>query len=468
MNTKNLPDYYPVYKDLSDRMNTNHSDQKQKDPDLKKDLSPQPQPPESDPYISPVMLNAEEITDLSLKYGFSPFQTVILLLKNAFEGHIFLTWQIRPDRLFIDGTLQFRAKPEPMIACFYKAFDRYKPGLIESWKLLQEKTLCLGGINFDLMIHTIIVNHLIRLPVSLFSLYDIRSFSDTLSVNQQAIDQRFEMVQLGESALGEYEFIRRVNFIYNEKYKEFVHQLTIKEGVFSHYQRKLALSLYPNINTEEELDDLMYKKLVEEQVNRKYYEMEKSDAVNQLDPVISNRIRKLQNKTKGIYRLVSKNCSEIHSAADGENRFPELNNIFLEANIIYNEYVSNYSDALLQYMRLLLLLSEVVVLRKNKGYSITDNLQLISEFNGKELLSKEDMNSLKRDLNSTLSSYRMKSFTGYKIKFVMDDDFTDMHSHFLQKQMDFIDQQIIQLQEDIREVLKMKSEVSISKTSENQ
>jgi len=462
MNTKNLPDYYPVYKDLADRMNTNHSDQKQKD------LSPQPQPPESDPSISPVMLNAEEITDLALKHGFSPFQTVILLLKNAFEGHVFLTYQIRPDQLFSQGTILFQTKPEFMLLSFYKDLDQYKPGILESWKFLQGKSPCLGGINFDLLMHTIIVNHLIRMPVSLFSLYDIRSFSDTLSVNQQAMDQRFELVLYGENALGEYEFIRRVNFLYKEKYKDLVHQLGIKEGVFSHYQRKLALALYPNIKTEEELDDLMYKKLVEEQVNRNHYDMERSDSINRLNAETSARIQKLLNKTKGLYRSVSKNCSEIHSASDGENNFPELNNVFLEANIIYNEYVPNYSDALLQYMRMLLLLSEVVVLRKNKGYAITDNLQLISEFNRKEVLPKEDLKSVKRDLDSSLASYRMKSLTDYKMKFVMDDDFTDIHNHFLQKQMDFIDQQIIQIQKDIKEVLKMKSDVSISKTSKNQ
>lgn len=468
MNTKNLPDYYPLYKDLTDRMNAKHSDQKQKDPDRKKDLSPEPQPPESDPSISPVMLNAEELTNLSLKYGFSPFQTVILLLKNAFEGHVFLTYQIRPDQLFSQGTLLFQTKPEFMLLSFYKDLDHYKPGLNQIWKILQEKVPGLGGISFDLLVHTIIVNHLIRLPVSLFSLYDIRSFSESLPTNQQAMDQWFEMVLFGESALGEYEFIRRVNFIYAEKYKEFVHQLSMKEGVFSHYQRKLALALYPNIKTEEELDDLMYKKLVEEQVNRNHYDMERSDSVNQLNAETSARIQKLLNKTKGLYRSVSKNCSEIHSASDGENNFPELNSVFLEANIIYNEYVSNHSDALLQYMRMLLLLSEVVVLRKIKQYTITDNLQLISEFNRKEVLPKEDLKSVKRDLDSSLASYRMKSLTDYKMKFVMDDDFTDLHNHFLQKQMDFIDQQIIQIQEDIKEVLKMKADVAISRNSENQ
>jgi hypothetical protein len=238
--------------------------------------------------------------------------------------------------------------------------------------------------------------------------------------------------------------------------------------VFSHYQRKLALALYPNIKTEEELDELMYKKLVEEQVNRNHHDIERPDGINQLNAETSARIQKLQNKTKGLYRSVSKNCSEIHSASDGENNFPELNNVFLEANIIYNEYVANHSDALLQYMRMLLLLSKVVVLRKNKRYSITDNLQLISEFNRKEVFPKEDLKSVKKDLDSRLASYRMKSLTDYKMKFVMDDDFTDIHNHFLQKQMDFIDQQIIQIQEDIKEVLKMKSQTSISKTSENQ
>jgi hypothetical protein len=468
MNTKNLPDYYPVYKDLSDRMRHEHSEKKQNEPALDKPLSPETKNPKPDTSISPVMLNAEELTDLSLKCSFSPFQTVILLLKNAFEGHVFLTWKSRPDQLFSQGTLLFRAKPEFMLFSFFKDFDRYKPGLIQIWKNLQEKVTGLGGISFDLLLHTIITNHLIRLPVSLFSLYDIRSFSDSLPTNQQAMDQRLEIVLLGENALGEHEFIQRVNFIYAEKYKEFVHQLSTKEGIFSHYQRKLALSLYPNIHTEEELDDLMYKKLVEDQVNRNSDDIPGPVPYDQLNSGTSDNMLRLTNKTKCLYRLVSKNCSEIHSSTDGENRFPELNNIFLKANSIYNEQVSDISEALLNNMRMMLLFSEVAILRKNKGLEIADNLQLISGFNEKELMSKDDFKTLRRNSDSNLVACRIKSFTDYKMKFVMDDDFTDIHNHFLQKQLDFIDQQIIQIQIDIKEVFKVKSDTSISKKSENQ
>jgi hypothetical protein len=355
-----------------------------------------------------------------------------------------------------------------MLLSFYKDLDHYKPGLNLIWKILHEKVPGLGGINFDLIIHTIIVNHLIRMPVSLFSLYDIRSFSDTLSVNQQAMDQRFELVLFGENALGEYEFIRRVNFLYKEKYKELVHQLGIKEGVFSHYQRKLELALYPNIRTEKELDDLMYKKLVEEQIYKNSPDSLKWWHGDNGNTETSNKMIRFVNKTKSLYRAVSKNCSEIHSTTYGIIRYPELNDIFLKANSIYNESVSTLSESLLQYLRMMLLLSEVVIFRKTGGFPLSDNLQLISDFNGKEMLSKDDIKSLNKNMDSTLAAYKLQCFTDYKLKFVMDDDFTTMHNHFLQKQMDFIDEQIIQIQKDIKEVLRMKSDASISKTSENQ
>ena len=455
MTTSNLADYYPVYKDLSDRINVNLSGHK-------------PETAESLSAGSPMMLNAEELTEFALKYNFSPFQTLFLLLKNAFEGHVFLTFEIRPEQLFSHGTLLFRTKPESMILSFYKDLEKYKPGLNQIWKILQGKVDGLSGLSFDLMIHTLIVNHLIRLPVSLFSLYDIRSFRESVVTSQLAMDQHFSLALLGESALSEHEFIRRVNFIYTEKFKDFVQQLTIKEEVFTHYQRKLALCLYSSLQTEEELDEMMYKKMVEEQVNRKWERPEKSEPENKFNPVTPDTMLWFVNKIKALYRSVSKNCMEVHSSTDGENSYPELSNIFLEANLIYCHPASNLSESLIQYMRMILLLSEVVIIRKTKGYALPDNLQLISDLIGKEVLSKDELMSLQRNTDIILADYRQECFTNYKMKFVMDDDFTILHNHFLQKQLDFIDQQIIQIKKEIKEVLKLRSDVSISDTGENQ
>lgn len=455
MTTPIFADYYPVYRDLSDRINGNLAGRAKG-------------APESPAVETPVMLNAEELTDLAIKYKFSTFQTVILLLKNAFEGHVFLTFGIRPEQLFSMGTLLFRTKPESMILSFYKDLEKYKPGLYQSWQILRKKVTDLDGISFDLLIHTLILNHVLRLPVSLFSKYDALSFSDSVVINQQVTDQQFNLVLIGEHALGEHEFIQRVNLLYAEKFKDFVHKLSVKDGVFSHFQRKLALCLNPNIHNEDELDDLMYKKMVEEQVNRKYKGPEKPNPEDQANSQAINTMHRMVNKTKALYRSVSKNCREIHSSIDGENSYPELSKIFLEANSIYCQTASSLSESLLQYMRMMLLLSEVVIIRKTKGYDISDNLQLISDFNRKELLSKEEIKSLDRELDTNLAGYYQECLTGYKTKFVMDDDFTTLHNHFLQKQLEFIDQQIIQIQKDIREVLKSRSDVSITDTGENQ
>jgi len=177
---------------------------------------------------------------------------------------------------------------------------------------------------------------------------------------------------------------------------------------------------------------------------------------------------RLTNKTKCLYRLVSKNCSEIHSLTDGEKLYPDLNSIFLKSNLIYNEQASDISEALLINMRMTLLYSEVIILRKNKGMDIADNHQLISDFNGKESMSKDDFITLRRNLDSNLVACRLKFFTDYKMKFIMDDDFTDIHKHFLQKQLDFIDEQIIQTQRDIKEIFRVKTDTKNLKKSDNQ
>ncbi len=89
MSKKNLTDYYPVYKDLDG---------------------------------TPAMFNAEDLIDKAEKCGLNTFQTAVLLVKNAFEGHIFLTYQIRPDQLFSEGTILFKTKPEYLLLNFYENF----------------------------------------------------------------------------------------------------------------------------------------------------------------------------------------------------------------------------------------------------------------------------------------------------------------------------------------------------------
>jgi len=468
MREKFFADYYPVYKDISDIIKTKASEPKLEIPFCESDYSSKKQISGSDTPDSPPILNAEELAELALKCGFSTFQIIILLIKNAFEGHVYLTYHIRSNQLFRQGSILFQAKPEMMILNFYEHFSEYITGFKQIEKLLHKKREDLDETNFESLVQMIMINHIIRFPVSIFSSYSIRSFTESTITQQQSMDQLFEMAILGEHAIGEYEFIERVNLIYDAKFKECRQHLKIKKDMFSHFQRRLVLALYPNIYSEEELDELMYKKLIEDNLN----------VSKQLDTIIgyddsvkyettSAKLR-IRDKTKVLYRSVSKNCFEVLTTVNEENSFPELNHIFQTANSIYNENASALSEALLQNIRMLLLLSKVLIFRATQGLAIKDSLQLMSAFGVKEgLVSKDDSTFLRKNLEGRLVAYRIKSFTDYKIKFVMDDDLTEIHKNFLQKEMDFIDQQIIQIQSDTKEILKSKSQVSLFKTSKN-
>lgn len=458
---KNLSDYYPVYKDISDLLKNKPSEFYSDSPVVEY------QPPETGSSASPAIFNANELADLAIKCGFSAFQTIILLIKNAFEGHVFMTYNIRPDQLFCQGTILFQYKPEFMILNFYKNIALYESGLNKIWNDLTENNKDLNDIRSESLIHNLIVNHTIRFPVSFISSCEIQSFQDSFLMNEQAIRQRVDLIILGEQALGESEFIDRVNILYIDKFKESVQQLRIKEDMFSHYQKKLVLALFPDINTEEELDELMYKRLLEEKLNRSSQNISKDHhgETNASDTSFSKL--KIREKTRAIYRSVSKNCYEVHTVPDSEKSFPVLTDIFLQANSIYIDPVTNTAEALLQYMKMLLLLSKTVIFRKTNGLDINENFKFLSDVSWKEVVSKDDLKLIRKNLDAKISAYRMKSLTDYKKKFILEEDLTDIHNHFLQKQMDFIDQQIAEIKNDIKEVLKLKSTVSVLKTNKN-
>ena len=468
MSKEILTDYYPVYKDITDQIKTMPADLKLAYPFGGLDHISDKPISGSEPSESPVMLNAEELADLALKSGFTAFQTTILLVKNAFEGHVFLNYQIRPEQLFQEGTILLQAKPALMLFSFYEHFLPYDSGQSQIEKVLLESQPELAEINFEHLIQNILVNPILRLPVSVFASVEISKLAEYSAQNTQSVNQRVDLFKLGERVIGEYEIIDRVNLTYAEKFKEHGQQFRLKEEVFSHYQRKLALAFYPNVHTEEQLDELMYKKLLEEKLLFTPINQTKLNLSNNENPSAIFGLQKLKEKTKILYRLVSKNCAEIHKASEPENKFPVLTQLFMEANSIYNESVLGLSDAFLQYQRMILLLSKLVIYRKTQEFELSGSLHLQSNISGKEILvTKEEFKILRRNLDDTLVVFRIKSFTDYKLKFVNDSELEQMHNHFLKKQIEFIDEQILQIQSDIKEILKQKSQSSILKTSNN-
>jgi hypothetical protein len=432
MSKKILADYYPVYKDLSDLAEST--------------------------ALEDSMFNALELIEMASDGGLSTFQTVVLLVKNAFEGHVLLSYNIRPKELLSHGTTLLQAKPEMLIPGFYHQFEEYRSGLRHTWNALVEKEPYLDHIHFDALINGILINQLIRFPVSQFTAYDLKKFADRCSINLQNKGQKFDLVLLGERAVGESGFIDRVNSDYAEKFKEQAHQVLLREEVLKHYQRKFELALNPNIKTEEELDEWMYKTLVQDKLS-KTPQLKSLSGLN--DPDQNSESKQMQwfkDKIKVLYRAISKNCFEVHLAAEGKTDYPELYNAFLDANSIYIEQPYELAEAWLQYERMLVLLANVILIRKMCNFQRMDNLHYLPEIGDQELdLSNKDIKSFRRVLDQKMVDQKTKSLTDYKIKFVIDEDLSGIHKHFLDKHLEFVNQEIQRIQEDIKEILRQKS-----------
>ena len=463
-----LSDYYPVYKDLSVSLLNQSAERKSRTMDGEINQSLEQQFSEFGSFSSTRMLNAKEIIERASDLGYSKFQIILLLVKNAFEGHVYLTYNIYPEQLFNLGTTLFLAKPEFMLLNFYEHFSEYMSGIQQSVEHILGWAEDFKADLLDSFILHLIINHAIRFPVSIFSSVDIRSFVGSIISDQQALKKQFEIVLEGERTVGEYEFITRVNQIYSEKFRDFEQQLRIKEDVFTHYQKRLALALNPNIYTEDELDELMYRKLINDKLKSVNYDNASINLGDKARNFASTTIIKIKNNTKILYRSVSKNCVEVHNSASEENRFPELNTVFMTANLIYNEPASTLTEAIFQNIRMLLMLSKVLNFRKSQGFVVSNLTHPVSFITSElDTATEEDLRILRKNLEYKIVGYRLKSMTDYKLKFVMDDVLIEIHKGFLHKQLEFIESQIVQIQKEIREILKSKSQISHYNTSNN-
>lgn len=467
MKTKNLTDYYPVYLDVSELINNRQISPPFENPFFETANSTDNPDPGQVKEGSFPLYQGKMLLDLALKSGLSAYQTIILLTKNTFEEHVFLKYNIRPDQLFSQGTVLFQGKPESLILNFYENIAQHEPVLNQIWTNLKERYPDLADINFELVIHSLIIHHTIRFPVSINSSAHTRSYTDQILMNQQAMGQRLNLVLLNERYIAELLFIENVNDIYARIYKDCLTQLRMKEDVLFHYQKKLVLSNSQDINTIKELDDLMYTKLLEEKMSRNSLKAGRDFSImNPYNEPLIDKLR-IREKIKFLYRSISKNCSEVHSAADPDNSLNELTEIFLAANAIYLQPVTTLSEALLQYMKMVILLSKAVIFRKTHGMIITGDPKLLSRIGCTEVISLNDLKLLKKELDAEMVKCRLRSLTDFKIKFIIDEDLVRLHNHFLQKQLEYIDQQIVQIQFNINEILKMKSQASLFKNTNN-
>jgi hypothetical protein len=67
-------------------------------------------------------------------------------------------------------------------------------------------------------------------------------------------------------------------------------------------------------------------------------------------------------------------------------------------------------------------------------------------------------------MEAKMTTFRTDSFTEFKQKYISDDEMTEIHKIYLRKQTEFIEKQITEVSDEIRNIMKLKFQDKISES----
>jgi hypothetical protein len=393
--------------------------------------------------------NVNELIRLS-KEMYSLFGIVVLLIKNSFEFHIKLEFDVSSEKVKDPGVLiRYR-----MVPSFLNKLPEYVPGIISGINLCDDKSdfkhisACCES-----MIYWICAQSLYKFPVSFSQDFDIHSVNFT---DRKRIHHDYDLVRIGEEVLCDYLNVLRINYLYKKEFEDILLLHNLKNEIFGRYQLKLQYAETNPSLSQEELESLMYDQLLKEKLtkdNERYNlrscrlsEMHTDD----MEQVDSDYL----NPVKRIFRLIAKSSKEIQTEKQGvtNEHLNVFKNMFWEAYQIYEEPVTTEKELVFfSYLRLVQILSDCLVFRK------TIDLEDIVHLSD---LVKYDFDFKLPDTSLVRQRLKQKTYllmtiedTDKKTEYLKNEHMIAMHRLNLQQEVEMIDETIQTVKEKIEAIL---------------
>ena len=418
--------------------------------------------PEPEQDLPPQGLNAEEIMQLAIQHDCTEFQTLVLLIKNAFEGHVFLSFGISSGTLFEKGLLRF--DPANDSHCEYSLhfihhLDAYQDGLMQIWQELQEIFPNLKGICFESLLSFLLSSQLYKFPVSALISVDINRFRNLTQKRKRFYHHLFQICILVQHAITEFRVIDYINELYKERFRECNLKLSAKESILVQLRTKLIYAHDPMIRSEEELEKKYFSYLISHEIQKdsgnirlKYSSLEDENTEGANSTGLKLYIRHL-------FRAISKNCREAFAISDDTGKTVDSTKFFMDSNAIYNEMNVNFNDQFIQFHQLINLFVQVYNTRITHelpatffDYTGIDQDKMLFKQLDEEVVAK-----IKIHAGEKITERKEHCNTTFKGKHIVDEELAEIHEEYLKMQIQFLDQRIADILAEIKNIMKQKT-----------
>lgn len=424
-------DYYPLFRDLRDFP---------KKESVRKEL-----------------VSTDALISFAIANKLTPFQSVILIVKNTFESHCYLLHDIKPENLRDEGLSRVTGLQGGSLdlSCdFYQYLASYTDGLQQTWQILASQYQ-LEKVCVESLLHFILAHQLYRFPVVHLQTYDICDFQNISSKNNLFFKQFSEIICQVNQALAELNLIEQVDSQYKERFDELLRTLNSKEQQVIRLDHKIELLLDdPGITTEEELESRYFMLFVKNEIRRnsRRSSANVSMVMAGLQDIAPNIM--LAEEIRSLYRQISINCKEVHGAAAGKNTYNLLRDYFLRSNFVYNENGTDLLAQILQWTKLINILTGLINFRHYSGYPIFfKDFTARNARKGSLILTSDIIIQIRVMLEKHLSDISSSHAMVYKLKHLVDEELAELHQEFLIHQIDFFNQKINEKLGQIKAIL---------------
>jgi hypothetical protein len=420
------------------------------------------------PHNKPVISNysADELMSLASEKQLNDLQALTMLIKNAFEGHLCHLNGICIDQLGKHGTFIIGIETDnsckEMTCEFMENIHQYTEGIECAWKKIASTLNKDQMPDFDSMLNFIIVNQLFRLPVSYLRNFESERFRRISSKQKEQLGLQYFLLQNLLRCFTKQTHIEVINEKYRKQFKDILNHVRAKQNVLMQLHVKLEYASDPSIRNQSELDEKYFEFInfsKRESGNwGDIFLKQNSDVAKELQcyiQIFTTLVRRL-------YKLISKNCREVHTQLDGGQKFPELNELFFKASIIYNEPAIHPGKYMLQYLSLILILAQVINTRRLKNLPLFFSDYSIFGLEQNAELKMDELRKCLAHLSQNLNVLEFSDRINYKAKYIKDDEITEIHRNYLKRHLEYLEQMIAEVVSGINSEMKKKDPLNIS------